>query len=75
VRSLAIGLLESRWNGGPANLRHHDAVIGSLRAGGFDIEMAAHAYSVLDGYIYGALDHAPQRALWAPRRLLDPCHP
>jgi AcrR family transcriptional regulator len=49
----AIGLMESRRNPGPANLRHHDAVIGSLRAGGMDIAMAAHAYSVLDGYIYG----------------------
>ena len=28
-------------------------MIGSLRAGGFAIELAAHAYSVLDGYIYG----------------------
>ena len=49
----AIGLMESRRSPGPANLRHHDAVIGSLRAGGFDIAMAAHAYSLLDGYIYG----------------------
>ena len=49
----AIGLMESRVHPGPANLRHHDAVLGSLRAGGFDIVMAAHAYSVLDGYIYG----------------------
>jgi AcrR family transcriptional regulator len=49
----AIGLLESRRNGGPANLRHHDAVIGSLRAGGMDITMAAHAYSLLDSYVYG----------------------
>ena len=49
----AIGLMESRRAPGPANLRHHDAVIGSLRAGGFDIEMAAHAYSLLDSYIYG----------------------
>jgi AcrR family transcriptional regulator len=49
----AIGLMESRRNPGPANLRHHDAVIGSLRAAGFDMPMAAHAYSVLDGYIYG----------------------
>jgi len=49
----AIGLMESRRNGGPANLRHHDAVIGSLRAGGMDIPMAAHAYSLLDSYIYG----------------------
>jgi AcrR family transcriptional regulator len=49
----AIGLMESRRNGGPANLRHHDAVIGSLRAGGMDVEMTAHAYSLLDSYTYG----------------------
>ena len=49
----AIGLMESRRNGGPANLRHHDAVIGSLRAGGMGIPMAAHACSLLDSYIYG----------------------
>jgi len=49
----AIGLMESRRNPGPANLRHHDAVIGSLRAGGFDMAGAAHAYSALDSYIYG----------------------
>jgi AcrR family transcriptional regulator len=49
----AIGLMESRRNPGPANLRHHDAVIGSLGAGGFDMAMVAHAYSVLDAYIYG----------------------
>ncbi len=49
----AIGLMESRRHPGPANLRHHDAVLGSLRAGGFDIAMAAHAYSLLDSYIYG----------------------
>lgn len=49
----AIGLMESRANPGPANLQHHDAVLGSLRAAGFSIEMAAHAYSLLDAYIYG----------------------
>jgi AcrR family transcriptional regulator len=49
----AIGMMESRRNPGPANLRHHDAVIGSLRAAGFDMAMAAHAYSLLDSYIYG----------------------
>jgi AcrR family transcriptional regulator len=49
----AIGLMESRTNPGPANLRHHDAVIGCLRAAGFDMAMAAHAYSLLDSYIYG----------------------
>jgi len=49
----AIGLMESRTNPGPANLRHHDAVLGSLRAAGFDMAMAAHAYSLLDSYVYG----------------------
>jgi AcrR family transcriptional regulator len=49
----AIDLMESRANPGPASLRHHDAVIGSLLAGGFDMAMAAHAYSLLDAYIYG----------------------
>jgi AcrR family transcriptional regulator len=49
----AISLLESRSNPGFATLRHHDAVIGSLRKGGFSVAMAAHAFSVLDSYIYG----------------------
>jgi AcrR family transcriptional regulator len=49
----AVGLMESRRNPGPANLRHHDAVIGSLRQGGFSVAMTAHAYSALDAYIYG----------------------
>jgi AcrR family transcriptional regulator len=49
----AVGLMESRRRPGPANLRHHDAVIGRLRAAGFSIEMTAHAYSLLDSYIYG----------------------
>src|SRR5918999_613620 len=49
----AIGLMESRMKPGPANLRHHDSVIGCLRDAGFSIEMAIHAYSALDSYIYG----------------------
>jgi AcrR family transcriptional regulator len=49
----AVGLMESRRRPGPANLRHHDAVIGRLRAAGFDVAMAAHAYSLLDSYVYG----------------------
>ena len=49
----AMGLLESRRSPGPATLRHHDAVLGCLRAAGFSVEMTAHAYSVLDSYIYG----------------------
>ncbi len=49
----AIGLMESRTTPGPATLRHHDTVLGLLRAGGFSVELTAHAYSVLDSYIYG----------------------
>lgn len=49
----AIGLLDSRTNPGPETLRHHDAVIGSLRAGGFSVAGTAHAFSALDSYIYG----------------------
>ena len=49
----AIGLMESRTSPGPANLGHHDAMIGCLRAAGFDMALAAHAYSLMDGYIYG----------------------
>jgi AcrR family transcriptional regulator len=58
----AIGLMESRSTPGPATLQHHDAVIGCLRAAGFSIAMAAHAYSLLDSYIYGfALQQASLR--------------
>ena len=49
----AIGLMESRSSPGPATLRHHDQVIGTLRRAGFSVEQAAHAYSLLDSYIYG----------------------
>ena len=49
----AIGLMESRTSPGPATLRHHDAVLGCLREAGFSLELAAHAYSALDSYIYG----------------------
>jgi AcrR family transcriptional regulator len=49
----AIGLMESRTSPGPATLQHHDAVLGCLRQGGFSVELAAHAYSLLDSYIYG----------------------
>jgi AcrR family transcriptional regulator len=49
----AIGLLESRHTPGPANLRHHDAVLATLLAAGFSSELTAHAYALLDSYVYG----------------------
>jgi AcrR family transcriptional regulator len=55
----AIGLMESRSTPGPATLQHHDAVLACLRNQGFSIALAAHAYSVLDSYLYGfALEQA-----------------
>ena len=49
----AVALMESRRTPGPANLGHHDAVLGCLRQAGFPVALAAHAYSLLDAYIYG----------------------
>jgi AcrR family transcriptional regulator len=49
----SIALLQSRTHPGPATLRHHNAVIGALRGAGFSVVMTAHAYALLDSYIYG----------------------
>jgi AcrR family transcriptional regulator len=49
----AIPLLQSRTSPGPATLRHLDAVIGCLRGAGFSLELTAHAYAVIDSYVYG----------------------
>jgi AcrR family transcriptional regulator len=51
--SWAPSLMQSRTKPGPATLRHHDSVLGSLRNAGFTLVMAAHAVSVIDGYVYG----------------------
>lgn len=48
-----LALVESRRTPGPAVLEHHDAVLGCLRRGGFSIRLAAHAFSVIDSYVYG----------------------
>jgi AcrR family transcriptional regulator len=63
----AIALMESRHTPGPANLRHHDAVLGCPRQAGFPVALTAHAYSILDAYIYGfALQEASLPSI--PRR-------
>ena len=49
----AVGLMESRSTPGWATLRHHDAVIGCLLAAGFSMQLTAHAYALIDSYIYG----------------------
>ena len=49
----AISIMESRSSPGAATLRHHDAVLGCCRRAGFSIEMAGHAFSLIDSYVYG----------------------
>ena len=46
-------LMESRTSPGPETLAHHDAVLGCLRRGGLSLEMTAHAYAIVDSYLYG----------------------
>jgi AcrR family transcriptional regulator len=48
-----LGMIESRRAAGDALLRHHDAVLGCLREGGFPATLAAHAFSAIDSYTYG----------------------
>ena len=72
--------MESRSTPGPANLRHHDAVIGCLRQAGFSVALTAHAYSILDAYIYGfalqeaslPFDTPEETAELATRHVLQP---
>ena len=49
----AVGLMESRSAPGLATLAHHDAVLGCLLRAGFSMSLTAHAYSLIDSYIYG----------------------
>ena len=49
----AAPLMESRRSPGPVSLRHHEAVLACLRRGGLSWQLTAHAYAVLDSYIFG----------------------
>lgn len=46
-------LVESRLASGPMRLRHHEAVLRTLRQGGFSVPLAYAAYMTMDSYIYG----------------------
>ena len=49
----ATALMETRSSPGPANLEHHDAMLGCLRRGGLTIEQTVHAYGIIDSYLFG----------------------
>lgn len=49
----AVPLMDSRRTPGNATLSQHNAVIGCLRKGGLSVAMTAHAYALLDAFIFG----------------------
>jgi len=49
----SVPLLESRTTPGPELLRHHEAMLAALARGGLPLDRMAHAYAVLDSYVYG----------------------
>ncbi len=49
----AAGLIDSRERSGPSGLSYADRVLGTLLRAGFSPGVAAHAFFVLDSYIYG----------------------
>lgn len=51
--SWALSVLENRRNPGPATLRGHEACLEVLRSAGFSLPATAHAYAVLDAFVYG----------------------
>ena len=53
IHPWAVPLMDSRRSPGTATLRQHDAVIGCLREDGLSIVMTAHAYALLDAFVYG----------------------
>ena len=49
----AISLMESRTSPGHESLSRHEATLATLRQGGFTVAAAAHAYALIDSYVYG----------------------
>ncbi len=49
----ALGLMDSRRTPGPSTMRHHDAVLGCLRGGGFSLALVSHAVALVDAHLYG----------------------
>jgi AcrR family transcriptional regulator len=49
----AVPLLESGIAPGPESLAHHEAVLATLSRAGMSLPLMAHAYAILDSFIYG----------------------
>lgn len=70
--SWAIGLLAASGFAGPAALRYINAILGNLRSGGFTIEDAAHAFWLLDSYVYGHVIQETSMPIGASDETTDP---
>lgn len=64
----ALRVMESQRVPGPASLANHDAVLDVLRQQGFGVRAAAHAYAVLDAFVYG---YALQESMLTDVGLMD----
>lgn len=49
----ALTIMETRTHPGPANLNGHEAVLEVLHRAGFTVKASAHAYAILDAYVFG----------------------
>ncbi len=49
----AVPLMESRSEPGPETLQHHEAMLATFARGGLPLPLMAHAYAVLDAFVYG----------------------
>lgn len=49
----ALSVLETRSRPGPATLTAHEAVLDVLRRAGFSVEASAHAFALLDAFVFG----------------------
>lgn len=67
----AIALMESRLRPGPANLRHHEALLAVLVASGFDGRMATRIANVIDSYVYGFAIHERALPVATPEQMAE----
>ena len=49
----AGALNDARESSGPGRMQYFEWVLGTLRRAGFSVELALHAFSAIDSYIYG----------------------
>lgn len=65
----ALPVMETRAHPGPATLTNHEGVLDVLRTSGFSLEASAHAYAILDAFVYGfSLQEAMLEVVGVPDR-------